>query len=204
MTRVSVITPTWRRTGLLVDRCIPSVRAQTWPNVEHVVVSDGPDPGLFRKVRAEHPDIVFAELPQHLDGPVDYGSRARNRGLELATGDYIAYLDDDNAYQPKHLQLLAEALAADPAADFAYSRMHVHWAGGDYEIGSPPAAYGCLDTSLLMHRRGLPERAGRWPLPGQIQGDKHAPDWAVVGSWLAHGAQWTFVNEVTVDYWRNA
>ena len=43
---VSVITPTWQRHALLLDRCIPSVAAQDYPNVDHVVVSDGPDPAL--------------------------------------------------------------------------------------------------------------------------------------------------------------
>lgn len=198
---ISVITPTWRRADLLIDRCIPSVRAQTWRNVRHVVVSDGPDPQLAARLAAECPDVVFAQLGEHLDGPVDYGSRARNRGLELADGD-VAYLDDDNAYQPKHLQALAEALER-TGADFVYSRMHVHWQQ-DYQIGACPPAYGQIDTSLLMHRPGLPQRYGMWPVPGQIDGDKHAPDWAVVASWLAGGASWTFVDEVTVDYWRNA
>jgi glycosyltransferase involved in cell wall biosynthesis len=201
MSLVTVITPTWQRADLLVDRCIPSVRAQTWPDVEHVVVCDGPDPSLARKLRAQYPAVVFDQLAHHIDGLVDYGSRARNRGLELASGDYVAYLDDDNAYQPKHVQLLVEALQANPKAEFAYSRMHVYWSS-DYQIGSAPPAYGCIDTSLLMHRRGVPEKYGLWPLPGRIDGDKHAPDWAVVASWLAHGAQWTFVNEVSVDYWR--
>ena len=40
---VSVITPTWQRADLLVNRCIPSVQAQDYPVVEHIIVSDGPD-----------------------------------------------------------------------------------------------------------------------------------------------------------------
>lgn len=205
---ISVITPTWQRHQLLLERCIPSVYAQTVPAVEHVVVSDGPDrvvadllaKDLWRRPLKTRP-LVVEQLATHPAGAVDYGSRARNRGLELASGEYIAYLDDDNAYRPKHLQRLADLLER-TGADFAYSRMHVHWQGGDYRIGSPTPEYGGIDTSLLMHRAGVPEKYGLWPLPDQIGGDKHAPDWDVVSRWLAAGATWAHLDQITVDYYR--
>jgi glycosyltransferase involved in cell wall biosynthesis len=205
VTLISVITPTWQRHELLMSRCVDSVYTQTWPEIEHVIVSDGPDReladilarDLWRRPLKTRP-LVYKQLAEHLDGDIDYGSRARNRGLEVATGDYIAYLDDDNAYRPDHLQLLAEALdQAD--ADFAFSRMVRH-PNGD-EVGNPPPRYGNLDTSLLMHRRGLAEKCGMWPLPHEIVGDKHAPDWGVVERWLNAGATWTHVPVVTVDYY---
>ena len=43
---VSVVTPTWQRHEWLLERCIASVQAQTYPLIEHVIVCDGPDPGL--------------------------------------------------------------------------------------------------------------------------------------------------------------
>lgn len=201
-----MITPTWQRADLLLDRCIPSVFGQTYSAVEHVIVSDGPDrdlayrvsQDLWRRPRLTRP-LTFDALTEHLNGTVDYGSRARNRGVELADGEWIAYLDDDNAYRPQHLQLLVDALVANPDADFAYSRMQVHPSG--QVIGSEPAAYGQLDTSLLMHRAGVPQRLGWWPLPHELAGDKHAPDWGVVERWLSAGARWVHVPEVTVDYW---
>jgi glycosyltransferase involved in cell wall biosynthesis len=134
------------------------------------------------------------------DGPHgDWGSAARNHGLSLAKGDLVAYLDDDNAWRPDHLERLVAALEDDPQADFAWSRMHCHPRG--YQIGSVPPAYGQLDSSLLIHRRGLPQRLGMWPSPGEFAGDQHAPDWGVVARWLAGGARWAFVDAVTVDYY---
>lgn len=195
MTVISVITPTWQRHDLLMNRCIPSVRAQTFPKVQHVIVSDGPDQDLGRKLGA---DAYYCQLDQHIDGPVDYGSRARNTGIRFASGDYIAYLDDDNAYRPEHLALLAAALDADPSLDFAYSMMLT--TSGNL-IGSPPPGYGRIDTSLIMHRAGVPQRMGWWPEPHELVGDKHAPDWGVVGRWLNAGATWQHVPFLTVDYW---
>lgn len=204
MTVVSVITPTWQRADVLMQRCMPSVFNQTHPEIEHVIVSDGPDRGLamtlaldlWRRPRKTRP-LVFDQLPDHRSGEVDYGSRARNRGLKLATGDYIAYLDDDNAYRPEHVAVLAAALDATDA-DFAYSQLLT--TSGQI-VGSEPPAYSQLDTSLLMHRAGLPQRCGWWPEPHDIAGDKHAPDWGVVERWLNAGATWAHVPQITVDYW---
>lgn len=192
--KVSVITPTWQRQQLLLSRCIPSVAAQT-VLVEHVVVSDGPDPGL-RDLLANL-DVVYAEVAEHADDPCNYGARARNRGLEVATGDLVAYLDDDNAFRPEHIERLAAALEQNPDRDFAYSRMYRHGLGD--EIGAEPPQHGTVDSSVLMHRRDTPARFGPWPVPSPYE-----VDWELVKTWLAAGATWVFVPEVTVDYYYNA
>jgi glycosyltransferase involved in cell wall biosynthesis len=186
--RISVITPTWQRHELLVDRCIPSVAAQTVP-VEHVVVSDGPDP-VLRELLA---DVVYAEVDQHYDDPVNVGARARNRGLEVASGDLIAYLDDDNAFRPHHVETLAEALVSS-GRDFAYSRMYRHGLGD--EIGAEPPEHGRVDSSILMQRADTHLKFGWWPVPSE-----YCVDWQLVQAWVLAGAQWVFVPEVTVDYY---
>jgi len=208
MTLVSVITPTWQRHEPLMQRCVPSVFGQSYGAIEHVVVSDGPDRvlagtlalDLWRRPLKTRP-LVFDQLDQHVVGPhVDYGSCARNRGLQLATGEYVAYLDDDNTWRREHVALLIEAIES-TGADFAYSRMRRHPAGD--VVGAETPVYGGIDTSLIMHRRGVPERCGMWPLPHELAGDKHAPDWGVVERWLAAGATWARVPQITVDYYMN-
>ena len=188
---ISVITPTWQRHDLLLDRCIPSVAAQDYPNVEHVVVSDGPDPALAELV----PDSVqFAELGAH-DPGARWGHWARLRGLELAAGEYIAYLDDDNAFRPQHVARLAALLDLDQQAGFAYSQIMMHNGGSSYVVGVPPPAYGQIDTSAIMHRRGLLDTA-TWRDAGQL-----TIDWDIVERWLHAGAGWAHVPEVTADYY---
>lgn len=200
---ITIITPTWQRRETLLERCIPSVFKQTWPEIEHIVVSDGPDRELAELIADElwkrplRKRLLFKQLPDHPAGDVDYGSRARNHGLKYASGELIGYLDDDNAWRPDHLEQLAEACRD---VDFAYSQMIRHPAGDI--IGDSPPKYGQIDTSLIIHKRGLPERAGMWPLPHQIKYDKHAPDWGAVERWLAAGATWAHVPSVTVDYYQ--
>jgi glycosyltransferase involved in cell wall biosynthesis len=187
---VSVVTPTWDRHGVLVDRCIPSVLAQAYCNVEHIVVSDGPDPAL-RDLVPRDPAIRFAELPTH-DWQARWGHWARLAGIDMAKGEIIAYLDDDNAFRPDHLRLLVDALLTS-GADFAYSRMLVR-GGGEYEVGSPPPAYAQIDTSIIVHRAELLQKA-TW------QQSLPTIDWDLVARWLGVGATWTWVAETTVDYY---
>jgi glycosyltransferase involved in cell wall biosynthesis len=179
---VSVVTPTWQRHELLIKRCIPSVKAQDYPGkIEHVIVT-GPDPELREQIRC-------VEMTENV---ADGGATPRRIGTEHATGEIIAYLDDDNAYRSNHLSLLVAALIDHPEADFAYSQMLMSTGS---VIGSSPPSYSQIDTSIIIHRRELLERA-TWLPPANY----HAPDWEVVERWLGAGARWVWVPEVTVDY----
>jgi glycosyltransferase involved in cell wall biosynthesis len=192
---VTVITSTFRRPNLLLDRCIPSVQAQTYPQVEHVVVSDEPAPGLAEAIRARFPGVIYDELPYWV--PVsNSGVRPRLRGLELAHGDLIAYLDDDDAFRPSHCELLATALAQNPESGFAYSRMASHGAAmepaGGAVVGSDTLGPCMVGTPMIMHRKELTE-LGSWGPPDSME------DWRLVARWLQRQVKAQFIPQVTVD-----
>lgn len=186
---ISVITPTWQRHDLLIGRCLPSVRDQTI-EVEHLVVSDGPDPELREKL--DGTGVRFVELDSHYEGP-NCGTWAINHGCEISTGEYLTVIDDDNALRPEHCQLLAEALDANPEADFAFSQIFRHGIGD--VIGTNPPHHGGIDGNALMWRRATQEKYGYWPAPCP-----HTPDWLLVSRWIGDGARYVFVPQVTVDY----
>jgi glycosyltransferase involved in cell wall biosynthesis len=192
VTAVSVITPTWQRHDLLLNRCVPSVAAQDYPAVEHVIVSDGPDPALRDKL-AGLPGVRFEELPEH-DPAARWGHWARLHGIELAKGEYITYLDDDDALRPEHCRLLAAALDENPGAGFAYARTIMHAQGGAYcRIGTDPPQYGQI-TVTLMHRRALLDVA-TW------EQSEPTIDWDLVSRWLDAGVNYTSVGADTADIW---
>ena len=199
---VSVITPTWQRHDLLTGRCIPSVTAQTYIPVEHVIVSDGPDQrlqstitNLVRGHRGTQSGawIKFEELPAHDQG-VHWGHWGRLRGIDLAAGDLIAYLDDDDAYRPNHVTMLAQALTANPGAEWAYSRMAIHTPAGETVVGTDPPACCAIGTPMIMHRRRLLDVAN-WGIASPIE------DWELVSQWLTAGALHVSIPDVTVDVW---
>ncbi len=191
---VSVVSPTWQRHDLLLNRSAPSAAAQDYPAVEHIIVSDGPDPFLREKFAAQHFGwLRFEELPEHPPA-AQWGHHARLHGIDLAKGDYIAYLDDDNSWRPGHVAALVAALE-ETGAGFAYGKMHVH-GRGEYLIGTDPPAEGQIDTSMIIHRRELLDVATwRWH-PGIP-----TIDWDLVSRWMAAGATWVRVPHVTADYY---
>lgn len=203
---VSVITPTWQRHDSLLDRCIPSVRAQTYQgHIDHWVVSDGPDAVLWDRIQEQrsiwkNDDLWYRLLYRWLgdhDPNVRFGNRCRVYAREgvlyapVSKHGVVMYLDDDNAWRPDHVELLVRELFK-TGADFAFSRMLRH-PNGD-EVGSPPPRYAQLDTSILAHLAGI-EPVG-WN-PGQ----RADPDWEAVEAWLQAGRSWCHVPQVTCDYY---
>lgn len=197
MSWITVITPTWQRHELLTSRCIPSVQAQDHPDVEHLVISDGPDPVLAAKMITPWlhgwERVFYRELKEHEDEP-HYGHHARAYGCELATGDYITYCDDDDALRPGHCRLLADALDASPEAGFAVSRMTSHGPHGENVIGHGPVACGNVGTPMIMHRHELLDAAG-WDHSGQFE------DWDLVLAWINAGISYVRVDAETSDVW---
>jgi glycosyltransferase involved in cell wall biosynthesis len=207
---VSIVTPTWHRHELLFNRCIAGVQGQTYPNVEHIVVSDGPDPELAEKFQSSMPatdcqdirqgrnhPVWFYELPQHDLAP-HWGHLARLRGIEQAAGDLIAYCDDDDTLRPEHVAKLAAALAEHPEAGWASSLMASHRPpeGADpvTEIGWGPPSCGNIGTPMIMHRREILLH-GTWGPAGDFE------DWDLVNRWIHAGIGYIQVPEVTVDVW---
>lgn len=189
---------------------MPSVQAQTYPYVEHVVISDGPDLELAERFKstlmAEAARDVrggrnfpswYHHVPEHDPAP-HWGHHARLLGIELAAGDLITYCDDDDALRPRHCELLAQALADNPEAGFAIGLMASHTDPGNenaiMEIGHGPPSCGNVGTPMLMHRREILEQA-TWGPASDFE------DWELVNRWLHVNIPYVRVGEVTVDVW---
>ena len=105
---VSVIVPTIRRPTLVL-RAVRSVLAQTWSNLELIVLVDGPDPATVHALAA----VVDRRL-RILQNPVSRGAgAARNQAASVAAGAWLAFLDDDDEWLSTKLAL--QMAAADPA-----------------------------------------------------------------------------------------
>jgi len=146
---VSVILPTHNRAGTLA-RAIASVRAQTYPAWELIVVDDASSDETADVVRrCGDARIAYLRLPIGCGHP----ARPRNIGWTLARGVYVAYLDDDNAWRPQHLARLVAAAEARPGAVGAYGGRCVHRLDGATEEMLDPT--GGVDTGDVLHRRDV-------------------------------------------------
>jgi len=115
MTAISIITPTYNRPDLLRE-AIDSVLAQSFGDWEMLIVDDGSEPHARPVVDGfDDRRLRYVRL-EHVGR-----SAARNRGLELARGAYIGFLDDDDLYHPDKLAHEIAFLRAHPDIDIVGS-----------------------------------------------------------------------------------
>jgi glycosyltransferase involved in cell wall biosynthesis len=102
---VSVVIPTCNRSGLL-QRAIASVLRQTYEHLEVIVVDDASTDDTRKVVESFHDHRI--RYVRHTTNRG--GSAARNTGVDAATGQYIAFLDDDDGWVPEKTQKQLEVL----------------------------------------------------------------------------------------------
>jgi glycosyltransferase involved in cell wall biosynthesis len=119
-----VIVPVHNRAGLVVQT-LESVAAQTYRPIELIVVDDGSTDGTVEVVdrwaqtRAGEESLDFRLIRQANAG----APAARNRGMELAKGEWIQFLDSDDLLSPDKIATQVVALHAAPHAALAYCQI---------------------------------------------------------------------------------
>jgi hypothetical protein len=101
---VSVVIPTHQRRDL-VGRAVRSVLAQTYRDIELIVVDDGSSDGTAESLAA-----LDGQLRLHRQ-PNRGVAAARNAGVALARGSIVAFLDSDDRWLPDHLAVVTETFA---------------------------------------------------------------------------------------------
>lgn len=165
---ISIVLPTRDRAEVL-GRAIDSVRDQSYSNWELLICEDGPsEPTADLLAGYEDPRIV------HLPAPHAGASVARNRGLDAARGELVAYLDDDNRMHRGWLKSIAWAFEQRPEVEVLYGAIVIDDTSRHHhgDPGEMPSAWherfdrealartNLADTSAIAHRAGLPE--ARW------------------------------------------
>lgn len=114
---VSVVIPTHNRhCGLMA--ALESVFSQDVLPKEIVVVDDGSEPPVPHSIFRHAPSEVDCIL-ERFDKPQG-ANNARNRGITIASGLYIAFLDDDDMFHAAKLSSITAAIAANPDVDVIY------------------------------------------------------------------------------------
>ena len=107
--KISIIMPAYN-CGNLIDRSIESLLNQTYTNFEVVIVDDGStdNTGEYCDSWAKK-DSRIKVIHKQNGGP----SSARNVGISRATGDYVYFIDSDDALKPNGLEVLLETMQKD-------------------------------------------------------------------------------------------
>ena len=129
MPRVSVVMPVYNRERFLGE-AIASILGQTYADLELIVVDDGSSdrsPDIISEYAARDARVV----PVYLQQNVGRGA-ARNRGIERASGEYIAGMDSDDISLPDRLQRQVDFLDAQPEISLVSAQLIV--AGEDFQF----------------------------------------------------------------------
>ncbi|WP_165855281.1 glycosyltransferase family 2 protein [Marinobacter sp. JSM 1782161] len=197
---VSVVIATYNM-GHYLPEAIQSVLDQSWQALEVVVVDDGSTDNTAEAMQAFATDERVRYIPTGNQGQ----PRAKNRGLEEARGDFIAFCDADDLWSRRKLELQM-AYFDDPAVGVVYSEVsYIDQEGAHINKAQPYERHSGRVTEQLIIKNFVPfgtavirracvEKNGRFDesLPMGI-------DWDL---WLRYSVDWDFqyVNDVTYIY----
>ena len=163
---ISVIVPVYNVEEKFLSACIESVRGQIYDNWELCMADDASTDGTVRETLQKYEaderiKIIWRKENGHI-------SRATNSALELAGGEFVAFLDCDDTLSPDALYKVAKLLNRDRALDFIYSdedktdetgtkRHYPHFKAG----WSPDTLMSMMYTSHLgVYRRSIVQELG--------------------------------------------
>ena len=188
MPRVSVVIPAFNAERYIRE-ALDSVMAQTWRDLEVVVVDDGSTDGT-REIVAGYGEAVRL-VEQANAGP----SAARNRGVREARGELVAFIDADDLWLPGKLALQLPLFDGEGRVALVYSRAEYMDDAGrplpTQQLAKPSGRVywrllegNCVPTSSVVVRRGCFERAG-----GFATDMIWAEDWYL---WVRVAREWEF------------
>ena len=153
---VSVVIPTYKRSDSLV-RTINSVKNQTYPNIEIIVVNDnqvGDDYSheLYERMKAfeSESNVYLVEQEKHING-----AAARNAGIKRAKGEYIAFLDDDDYWDENKIDHQIRLLKSLDSSWGAVGCLSIHIKEDRVYYVSTPHKDGYIFNEVLQRAIGL-------------------------------------------------
>ena len=165
---VTVVIPTYNRADYIAET-IESVLAQTYQNLEIIVIDDGSTDETEQVVARFVPPVRYVKQKNSERGA------SRNHGLRLARGEYVSFLDSDDVWLPNLLERRESALAARANAVLAYGHaflidaddnIYVHsadWRNFEFPDGdaTPMLYIGTAPvSSTVVYRRESLEKYG--------------------------------------------
>jgi GT2 family glycosyltransferase len=141
---ISVVIVNWNGEGLLRD-CLNSLREQQFRDFETIVVDNGSEDGSVELVRGQYPEARLVTLSRNLGF-----AAGSNAGINIASGSYIALLNNDTRAATGWLAELARAVRQDPSVGM--------WASKILSMDEPDVID---NVGLLLYRDGTGRGKGR-------------------------------------------
>jgi glycosyltransferase involved in cell wall biosynthesis len=160
---VSIVLPTYNRAAM-IRPAVESCLAQTYENIEVLVVDDGSTdatPEIVRQIAERDSRVRYlrqenAKLPAAL-----------NTGFRAARGDFLTWTSDDNAYEPEAIERMIEHLRAHPEVGLVYCDCQIVNSQGEVvrvTRRAPPEAIDRVNCvgACFLYRRSVAEQVGEY------------------------------------------
>lgn len=198
---ITVRIATYNRCEELINRAVKSVINQTYSNWELIVVGDYCTDSTEEELnKLNNPKIKFYNFPYRNMYPKDgehkwmvAGSPGMNKGVELARGDWIAPLDDDDEFSPDHLEKLI-ALAQKDRLEVAYGklkRVNIK-TNQETEIWSFPPEYGRISSQSMLYMKLID--FFEWDTASWVVGEPG--DWNLIRRMLDSGVKFGAIEDI--------
>jgi glycosyltransferase involved in cell wall biosynthesis len=205
---VTVRIATYNRPDLLLERAVRSALAQTYPNLEILVVGDGCDPETGQALATvDDPRLRYVNLPTRGLYPAERaarrkvaGSHPMNAGLFLARGDWIAWLDEDDEFTPDHVEVLLRHAQAG-RYEWVYSNAEYEARPGEWvTVGEHPLRRAFPPGTVLYSSalRFMPHSNTSWKLRLEPS------DWNLWKRMQRIGVRMGYLDRVTFRYYLGA
>ena len=124
---VSIIMPTHNRSFFLIE-ALESILSQSHSNWDLIIIADACTDNTKEVIKPylEDDRICYIEAKDNLGG-----AAARNRGLELAKGEYISFLDDDDIWDQNKIKIQLDFLQNNPATNLVYCNFNQWFQNGE-------------------------------------------------------------------------
>ena len=160
MFTVSIIIPVFK-VAPYIERCLRSVMAQTYTCIECIMVDDcTPDDSIDicqKLINAYSGPIVFKILHHERNRGL---SAARNTGTDAATGDYVYYLDSDDAITPDCISLMAAEVEKHSNLEMVMGAHEIIYKDGNKEVSLAGTEAGYIDDNRWIRYLFFKKEAG--------------------------------------------
>ena len=127
--KVSIITPSYNQANF-IEQTIKSVLTQDYPNIEYIIIDGGSDDGTVRIIKKYEKDIAYW-ISESDNGQ----SAAFNKGLKVATGEIIGWINSDDIYYENAVSSAVQILNERPEIDIVFGNFNyidekgeiIHW-----------------------------------------------------------------------------
>lgn len=145
MLKVSIITPSFNQAGF-IERTIKSVLGQDYDNIEYIIIDGGSSDGTLNVIEKYAGKLTW--ISEKDKGQSD----AINKGLRMATGDIVAFLNSDDTYEPGTISQVANYFKKNPTKKWVYGKCRII-NENDAEIRKPITIY----KNLLLKKYSYPK-----------------------------------------------